>query len=240
MKSILKRYKAYRQRKRQKKATPYEYIEWLRYANAGMLVEGNLYCLEYAIKNLPSNKPVIEIGSFCGLSTNVIAFYLEKFSKKNLIVTCDKWMFENVENIDANLDGTDIKHRAYKTFVKETYMRNVSFFAKNNLPYTIEVLSDEFFEMWANHARVKDVFGRDIQLGGQVSFAYIDGNHSYEFVKKDFINTDKNLEIGGFILFDDSSDFSAWEVKRVVKEVIQTGRYTIIIKNPNYLFKKIK
>ena len=52
-----------------------EYVEWLCFANAGMLDRGNLYCFDYAIRNLPSSAPLIEIGSFCGLSTNLITYY---------------------------------------------------------------------------------------------------------------------------------------------------------------------
>ena len=71
-----------------------EYIEWLTFANAGMLNRGNLHCIDYAVRNLVSNNPVIEIGSFCGLSTNIINYYLKKYNKKNKIITSDKWEFE--------------------------------------------------------------------------------------------------------------------------------------------------
>ena len=44
-----------------------EYLNWLRFANAGMISPGNMYAMKYAIENLPTNDPIIEIGSFCGL-----------------------------------------------------------------------------------------------------------------------------------------------------------------------------
>src|SRR5687767_3117074 len=49
-----------------------EYMSWLSFANAGMLTPGNVDCFDYAIRNLPSSAPLVEIGSFCGLSTNAI------------------------------------------------------------------------------------------------------------------------------------------------------------------------
>src|SRR5262245_28880189 len=64
-------------------ATPDEYVRWLCFANAGMLDPGNLYCIEHAIKNLPSGAPVVEIGSFCGLSTNLIAHLLALQAVRN-------------------------------------------------------------------------------------------------------------------------------------------------------------
>jgi hypothetical protein len=93
--------------------------------------------------------------------------------------------------------------------------------------------------MWGHTETVKDVLEREIQLGGKISFAYIDGNHSYEFAKRDFENVDKYLETGGFILFDDSSDDSQWEVRRVIEEIKRNSNYEVIIKNPNYLIRKM-
>lgn len=239
MMSIISKVKKIIQGQGYKKHSSSEFIEWLKFANAGMLVPGNIYCFEQAIQNLPSDNPVIEIGSFCGLSTNLISFYLQKFSRTNKIITCDKWIFEGGENQEALLGDSGFTHREYRDFVKDTYRRNTSFFSRNNLPYTIECFSDEFFSLWEQQAKRQDIFGREIQLGGPVSFAYIDGNHTYQFARRDFINTDRWLEKGGYILFDDSGDFSDWEVKKVISEIKQSGRYEIVTANPNYLVKKI-
>lgn len=223
----------------QKQAHPHEFINWLKYANPGMLDNGNLYCLQYAIEHLPSNNPIVEIGSFCGLSTNLISFYLRTYNKTNKLITSDKWVFEGAEVPNSLLGGSTIPHSQYRTFVKESYIRNISFFSGENLPYTIEEFSDEFFALWSQNKLETDVTGRKIQLGGKISFAFIDGNHEYAFAKKDFENVDKYLEVGGFILFDDSGDFSDWEVKQVIKEIKAGGRYEVIVNNPNYLVRKI-
>ena len=96
-----------------------------------------------------------------------------------------------------------------------------------------------FFAAWRLGETMDDVFGRRAELGGPISFCYIDGNHSYDFAKRDFENTDQHLVAGGFILFDDSSDGNVWaDVGRVVAEVPQSGRYALIGKYPNYLFQK--
>jgi len=122
-----------------------EFINWLFFANAGMLHRGNLYCFDYAIKNIPADTSVVEIGSFCGLSTNAITYYLAKNSKNNKIITCDNWVFENAG---------------------------------------------------------------------------------------------KFLENGGFILLDDSVDNSVFECARLPKKIIKGRKYEVVVKNPNYLFKK--
>lgn len=216
-----------------------EYIEWLCFANPGMLNRGNLYCFEHAIKNLPTNNPILEIGSFCGLSTNSINYYISKYQKKNSIVCCDRWVFEGAER-GGNVGGSHIPHDVYREFVKETFKRNVQFFSKENLPYCVEVFSDDFFKLWDAEEEVKDVFNREIKLGGNISFAYIDGNHTYEYTKRDFENVNRHLDVGGFILFDDSSYFSPWGCAKFMKEVMDHSDYKLVFKNPNYMFQKIR
>src|SRR5689334_22875641 len=90
-----------------RKAKPYEFINWLKFLNAGMLNDGNIYCFEYVIKNLPSRNPIIEIGSFCGLSTNLISFYLREFNKSNHLITSDRWIFAEAD-VPTFLQGSNI------------------------------------------------------------------------------------------------------------------------------------
>ncbi|UCG15270.1 MAG: class I SAM-dependent methyltransferase [Phycisphaerales bacterium] len=214
-----------------------EYINWLCFANAGMLSRGNLYCFDYVMRRLPTEDPVVEIGSFMGLSTNVLTFYMQRYGRRNRLITCDKWVFEGAEP-GTTVGDSSISHEAYRAFARETFIRNVRFFSGNRLPHTVEMLSDEFYNAWRSGRRVTDVFGREVQLGGPISFCYIDGNHSYEAAKADFQNTDEMLVRGGFLLFDDSADGSEWEVCRVVREIKAAGRHEVVIRNPNYLFVK--
>jgi hypothetical protein len=214
-----------------------DYIAYLSFVNAGMLNKGNLLGFDYAIRNLPSNHPMVEIGSFCGLSTNLLHYFSRKYGKDNTLFNCDKWMFEGAE---GNVGDTDISHADYRTFARDSYVRNVKMFSREKLPSTIEMLSDQFFLAWEQKQTVTDVFGRQAKLGGPISFCYIDGNHEYAFAKSDFENTDRFLEPGGFVLFDDSADGSKWEVSRVIEEVKRRSDYQVVIKNPNYLFQKVK
>jgi predicted O-methyltransferase YrrM len=217
-----------------------DYINWLCFANAGMLSRGNLYCFDYALRNLPNDAPIIEIGAFCGLSTNALAYYKEKHGVKNRLINCDRWIFENSEQGGMLGDHLSLTHAEYREFVKDSYTRNVKMFSRGDLPFTVELFSDEFFDSWRDSRRVVDIFERPINLGGPISFCYVDGNHSYEYVRRDFENCDQFLVPGGFIFFDDSADDSGWEVCKLVAEVQSSGRYELIIKNPNYLFRKNK
>lgn len=216
-----------------------EFLAWVRFAVPGMLGQGNIDAMEYAVANMPLGKPIVEIGSFCGLSTVVLSYLLGKRSKASPIYTCDKWEFEG-QQLGAPLgDSPSVTHDAYRAYVKDTFLRSMQTFSANSqLPYTIECFSDEFFRRWFGKEQSVDVFGRSIVLGGEISFCYIDGNHTYEFAKRDFEHTNRALVPGGFILFDDSADGSHWEVNQLAREIASGNQYELISRNPNYLFRK--
>lgn len=215
-----------------------EFITWLGYANAGMLNRGNLLCFDYALRNLPSDAPIVEIGSFCGLSTNLLSYFKGRHQRANALFTCDRWQFEGA-NPDGMVGDSRISHADYRQFVKETFCRNVGMFSADDLPHTVEMLADEFFDAWNQGQGTHDVFDRPVKLGGPIAFCYIDGDHRYAPARRDFLNADRHLQPGGFILFDDSADGSHWEVCRVIEEVKRLPNYRVVIKNPNYLVQKI-
>jgi hypothetical protein len=214
------------------------FLGWLRSANAGFLNEGNIYSFDCAIRHLRSNSPVVEIGAFCGLSTNVISYLLRKHSKQNQLFVSDPWLFENGYIDGGFIPGTKILFNNYRKHVISSFMANTSFFS-DMLPHPIESTSDTFFEKWAARASVLDIFNRQVILGGPISFAYIDGNHTYEYAKRDFHNVDAYLEAGGFILLDDSFDGSPFECAQLARDVLDFPSYKLVHKNPNFLFQKM-
>ena len=118
-------------------------------------------------------------------------------------------------------------------------MRNVSLFSRSDLPYALEMVSDEFFAAWKEGRSVTDIFGRLLQSGGPISFCFIDGNHTFDFVKRDYENTDQFLESGGFLLFDDSHKGSMFEgVRKTAQKAYNSGKYRLVMENPNHLFVK--
>lgn len=214
-----------------------EYINWLCYANPGMLERGNLYLMDYAISHLPSDAPILEIGTFCGLSTNVITHFKRKHGVHNPLITSDKWEFENV-NGRSHIADSPILFSDYKNFVKNSYLRNIQMFSPDDLPFTFELTANEFFEEWKNEKQCTDVLGRTQTLGGPLSFCYIDGNHTHEYAKQDFLNCDAYLVKDGFILFDDST-LTEFTLHKLMPEIMAMGRYRLIAQNPYHLFQKL-
>lgn len=214
-----------------------EFLLWLGYANSGMVERGNCYLVDYAFRHLRTAAPMLEIGSFSGLSTNIITHFKRKYGLTNLLYTCDKWDFENV-NGRTRIADSQVLFSEYRAFVRESYIRNIRMFSADDLPFTIEMTSDEFFDCWRKQGHLKDVLGRQVFLGGPLSFCYIDGNHTYEYVKRDFLSSDALLEVGGFILFDDST-LLEFDVYKLMPEIVSSGRYELIAANPYHLFRKI-
>jgi predicted O-methyltransferase YrrM len=201
-----------------------------------VLVRGNLYSMDHAIRNLPDDSPVVEIGTLCGLSTNAMSCYMRKHGRKNRLFTCDAWTYERFIDEKAICE---VPVEEYQRFVKSTYIRNAEMFSRHALPSTVEMLSDAFFAAWEEERTVTDVFARQVTLGGPISFAYIDGDHSYQQSRQDFRNCDRFLVRGGFILFDDSAVYSEWGVRRTAREAMNRKDYELVIKTPNYLLRKV-
>ena len=200
-------------------------------------MQGNVDSMALALKNLPDSSPILEIGSFCGLSTCVISHFKRKFGIANPFYAVDSWTFEGAEP-GMTLDHfSSVTHDQYRAFCKDSFDRNVRTFCEE-LPFAIEADSRGFFQKWGRREFSQDVFAREVVLGGAISFAYIDGDHSYPVAREDFENVNQFLVPGGFILFDDSADGSEWEVCKVVQEVLASGGYELVVKNPNYLFRK--
>lgn len=119
-------------------------------------------------------------------------------------------------------------------------MRNAEFFSGDNKTFAIEHFSDDFFDLWKRQQDSVDVFGRRVEMGGNISFCYIDGKHTYDFARRDFENVDQFIDPGGYILFDDSDDSNPFGLTRLMKEISRDKRYELVIKNPNYLFRRCR
>ncbi len=62
------------------------------------------------------------------------------------------------------------------------------------------------------------------QAGRRVQFAFVDGNHLFDYVMADFLGLDRILDIGGLIAFDDS-DWPA--ILRVIRFALTNRAYEV-------------
>ena len=212
-------------------------LDWLMPAVGGWLQRGNLYCFDYALRRLPPGTAILEIGSFTGLSTTILLTYRARIGASNPLFTCDRWNLADAGSQGLGPQGL-VPATDYDAFIKDSFIRNVRFFGRGELPSTIELWSDDFFAAWRAGRELVDVFGRPARLGGPLGFVFIDGNHRYDFARRDFDNTDEFLAPGGFVLLDDSADAFGLDPARLAREIARRPDYELIIKNPNYLFRK--
>lgn len=211
----------------------------------GMLHEGNIYLMDFAIQNMPVNGAVVEIGVYGGLSTNLILHLLNKYNKQNIqMISCDAWVYEGYndykESIENHIDGReDIDRNDYMNHIKNSFIQSTKLLHPKNLPFTCHLDSDGFFEKWNKNEEITDVFGRSFIIKNNISFCYIDGNHSYEQTKRDFENVNSKLNINGFVLIDDSAKNLKFGSALFIKEILKNPNYKLIDYNPNYLVQKI-
>ncbi len=221
-----------------------DYLTWLRFANAGHFQQGNITAMDHAIERIPGDAPILEIGSFAGLSANQITALKRRHGKTNRLFTCDPWVFEQLD-MNAKVGAHHVTFKQYADFIRQTYVQNVRFFSSDSLPSTAQMFSDDFFKAWRRGEEVPDVVsGGMVRLGGPIGFCFIDGDHQYDAARRDFVNADEFVVRGGFILFDDSGDKALgpdgkpWGSWKVAKEAEASGKYELISRDPNYLFRK--
>lgn len=210
----------------------------------GMLHDGNMYLMDYAIQHMPNEGIVFEIGSYAGLSTNVLLHLLNKHNKNHQFIGCDAWIYEgaNDENgtIPNHIDGkVNVTRLDYVDYLKNAFVNAANLLHPERKPYTCHLPSDTFFEYWNANKEFTDVFQRTFCIEDEISFCYIDGDHSYAQTKKDFENVASKLKVNGFILIDDSAKYMHFGSAKFIKEIEANPNYKIIDNNPNYLIQKV-
>jgi hypothetical protein len=214
-----------------------EYVEHLSFVVGGFLSPGNLRAFECGIRNMPGEGAIVEIGSFLGLSTTILAYARHKYHRPNPFFTCDPWVFAGRDVPKAGYFSTGSDE--YRQWVMRSFRQNILLFARDIEPHTVEAFSDRFFQLWEQRAAVEDVLARPAVLGGPISLAYIDGDHSYEVARRDVTNVGKYLLPGGFLILDDSADQSDFQgLKDLVRELRADRRYELVCQCPNYCFRR--
>lgn len=211
----------------------------------GMLKEGNIWLMDTAIQQMPENGNVIEVGSYGGLSSNLLIYLMDKHKRNNPFFTCDAWIYEGYtdhlkEVAEDHIDARpDVLRSSYSAYMKQAFIQSTTLLSAHRLPYAFHMYSDTFFQAWEEGKTETDIFGRTQQLGGDIAFAYIDGGHSYSTAWNDFNHVAQHLIKGGFILLDDSADDDLFGSAQMMKEVKKDNRFKVIAKKPNYLIQKI-
>ena len=223
---------------RRRRPTPFPdpHVAWIRRATRGEIHYSLDHVLDRAVAELPGSEPVLEIGSFCGLSTNLIAYLLRKRGRSNSFFTTDPWTFE--EEVGETVPGSSIPVTEYRALIQGQFKTNVAFWNRERPPHSFALSSDDFFVAWRDGQERTDLWGRSVKLGGPLAFCFVDGAHAAENVRRDFENVDAHLVAGGLILFDDSDPYGRYpHIYGIVEEALRGG-YELLADYPAHLIRK--
>jgi hypothetical protein len=173
----------------------------------------NPNCRKFILNKMPKNAICCEIGVWKGNFSDKIL----KNTKPKKLYLIDPWKYE--PQYDDRLYGIQIGSQAN---IDQIFNFVVKKFKDNKKVVIIRKRSEEALPEFKN-----DYF----------DWIYIDGNHSYQFVKKDLQLSLQKVKIGGFITGDDYIG----EVKIAVNEFSQNAKVILIeTKEWQYMFKRIK
>lgn len=209
----------------------------------GMLHPGNVYLMDQAIRQMPSGGVVLEVGSYAGLSSVLLRYLLDRAGRNVDIFCCDAWIYEGYHDqagkSSDTIDGRlDVRRADFTAYIKQAFIQSNQLLSRHRLPYAFHLESDTFFDLWHQGQSATDVFGRNVTLGGAISFAYIDGNHAYDYARRDVENAALHLLPGGYLLLDDSAEHQRFGSAQLAKELCQHPLFETVLANPHFLFRK--
>ena len=175
------------------------------------LTEHEKYALYTFAKKLPEHAVCVEIGSFLGSSSCFIAAGITENSKLYCI---DTWGNHAMKYVETDIDANE----------RDTYDE----FNSNTNKYKNKIVQ---LRGWS--------YDKIIDLKTQVNkidFLFIDGDHNYEGVKKDWDLYNGLLENGSVVAFHDVE--WAEGVNKVISENV-VFRAELIYKLPNLAFYRI-
>ena len=165
----------------------------------GWLTKSEGIFLFMLAKNGPGYGEIVEISSFKGLSTIWLAKG-SQLSKREVITAIDPHTGSPEHQEGGNLK--DYMPNEGTTF--PIFLKNIDDFGINNIVNPLKMTSEDAFINWNKPIRL----------------LFIDGNHDYSYVKKDYILWESHLIDGGIIAFHDTE----WEGPgKIIAEYIRNS-----------------
>lgn len=176
---------------------------------------------EFLLKMMPKNGVVVEVGVWMGVFTEEILSInqpnkLYLVDPYKYIKKFDKSCYGNNKINQVKLDG--IYDELKKKYANKVENKEIEFIRKES-----NKLGDEFKEE-------------------SLDWVYIDGNHSYNYVKSDLMYFSNKIKKGGYITGDDYGVKGWWGngVKKAVDEFLKrnSSYKLVLIKNRQYILQK--
>lgn len=204
----------------------------------GQSDEDKLHVLQSIFRVLPQGD-LVEIGSFQGRSAFAIAWLAKSYDIGNLICV-DPWNNNKIElqggdsilargASDVDLD------RIFLSFIASVgFLDNVGY---------IRDLSTDAATKYADYATrgcLPPTELKSLPINGEIALLHIDGNHRYDFVKRDVEVWGPFVMPGGWILLDDYVWSFGDGPKLVGDELLATGMFDVSFSASDTLFLRKK
>lgn len=169
----------------------------------------------FLIQMIPPGSVCAEIGVMTGAFSHEI---LSTHPRELHLI--DHWLFEEHTNksYGSRITGQAEMDEVYD-FARHRFADQESVFIHRKSSHEAAAdFADEFFD-----------------------FVYIDGNHSYDFIKKDMLFYLPKLKVGGLLAGDDVKwSYKGKPVQKAVNELKKDPRVKfIMVKNDQFIFKRI-
>lgn len=168
----------------------------------GLMRRNEVYCLYTLAKEAAKDGVIVEIGSYRGLSTVALAKGTSKGSRLP-VYSIDP--HEDIEPDGGERDGLRYGSKDHVAFLKNVFFAGVA-----EIVRPIQLLSWEVAAGWNK----------------PISLLWIDGNHQYEAVSKDFALWERFISRGGYVAFHDSIEPGGGPY-RIVDEVLSEGKFEL-------------
>jgi len=150
-----------------------------------------------AITELPPQNAVVEIGSYCGRSTVVLASVVKVTHAQTKVYAIDP---------HTGIVGSQDRELYTTMPTREKFTQNI---ARTGLSEVVELIPNYSF---------------DVLWDRPICLLLIDGLHDYTNVSRDFYHFEQWLIPGAYIAFHDYADYYPG-VKRFVDELVRPGQY---------------
>jgi cephalosporin hydroxylase len=169
----------------------------------GLMRRSEVYCLYALAKEASGDGVIVEIGAYRGLSTIALA---KGTSQGNRVPV---YSIDPHEQIDPN--GREPGGLCFTSRDSVAFFKNILFAGVAEIVRPIHLMSWETAEGWNK----------------PISLLWIDGNHGYEAVRRDFRKWEPFILRGGYLVLHDSIDPGGGPY-RVVEEILVEDKFELI------------
>ena len=162
----------------------------------GFLRDDEALLLYQLAKNTPGSEAIVEIGSWKGKSTICLA--LGSKQNNNSIVYA----------IDPHTGSPEHQRKSQKVNTFAQFQKNIQKVGLKDLVKPLKMTS---------HLATQ-------KINQPIKLLFIDGNHSYQHVKQDFLDWSPKLKAGGIIAFHDTISWPGPK-KLVLKQLYHSKNY---------------